>query len=92
MKNRMKIVLRVKLPKLRLPYAQMGGGWYKINIWYKTPYQPLEIGLQNLTTDIGTYFWPSSVSGLPSMAKTSTESNKTVKCLLHLVLKTTRDR
>ena len=58
----------------------------------KTPYQPLEIGLQNLATDIGTYFWPSSVRGLPSMAKTSTDSNKTVKCLLHLVLKTTRDR
>ena len=39
MKNRMKIVLRVKLPKLTVPYAQMGGGWYKIEIGYRTPYQ-----------------------------------------------------
>ena len=26
-----------------------------IVIWYKTPYQPLEIGLQKLATGIGTY-------------------------------------
>jgi hypothetical protein len=47
----MKRVLRVKLPQSTSLYAQMGGGWYKIKIWYKTPLQPLEIGLQNLATD-----------------------------------------
>ena len=76
--NEMKKVLRVNLPKQGIPSAQMGGGWYKIKIWYKTPYQPLGIGLQNLATDIGTYFWPSSVSGSPSMVKTSTKSHKFV--------------
>ena len=35
----------------------------------------LGVGFQNLAHHIGTYFWPSSVSGPPNIAMTSTKSN-----------------
>ena len=68
----------MKSPNPTLPYAQMGAGWYKIKICYKHRITPWK-WVTKPSSDIGMYFWASSVSGLVRRAKASAEFHKLLK-------------